>query len=322
MSNVVKLTGREAPKAKKSVMDTKIYTRAESEVWKVPPFQREKRVNAKVLALSKALKTNGGIMPGVITLGWIGSDKTVWLVDGQHRREAFLISDLQECIADVRMCHYVNMADMADDYVELNGKLVNMRPDDILRALEEDKPELRRIRTTCDYVTYGQINRYQTLNYVIGMSMLLRCWFMSAAEVPSRHSPKATDLAAQLTTEDTDKLIVFMQTARAAWGTDAENIRLWGTLNLTITMWLWRRLVTPNGVRGLKKAVTLTPDQFRKAILSVSADAGYLEWLVGRQLGDRDRVPCYSRLKAIFVKRLQQEGLGKVMLPQPSWVAR
>jgi hypothetical protein len=318
------LKGREAPKAKRSTMETLIFTRNEVMAWKIPPFQRAVRVNAKVLEVSEQLKVDGGVIPGVLTLGRLGSDKTIYLVDGQHRVEAFKISELPECIADARVCSYSSMAEMAEDFVELNGKLVNMRPDDILRGLEESLPQLRRIRSSCDCVSYGQVRRGDQSSALIGMSQLLRCWNMGKAEVVARHAPPATILAQTLDDEEADRLIVFMNTARAAWGTDEENYRLWGSLNLTICMWLWRRLVLEKE-RGVKKAVVLSPDEYRKCLMSVSADSGYLEWLVGRQIGERDRAPCYMRLRAIFAKRLAEgrpAGAPKIMFPQPSWVVR
>jgi hypothetical protein len=305
-------------------METLIFGVSEMRTWKLPGFQRDVRVNQKVMEVSEELKENGGVIPGVLTLGRLGTDKTIYLVDGQHRREAFFISELKECIADVRMCSYSSMTDMAEDYVELNGKLVNMRPDDILRGLEESLPELRRVRSCCDYVTYGQVQRTNTAKAAIGMSALLRCWSMSRVDVPSRHSPRATVLAEALDAAEADRLILFMQTARSAWSDDPENYRLWNSLNLTICMWMWRRLVLDKN-RGVKKSVVLSAEDFRKCLMSVSASADYMEWLVGRQIGERDRAPCYGRLKAIFVKRLsdgRDVKSPKLMFPQPSWAAR
>jgi ParB/Sulfiredoxin domain len=320
---VLHMKGREAPKNKRSAMETLIFSRDEVMTWKIPPFQRPIRLNDKVMNLAESMKADGGIIPGVLTLGRLGTDKTIYLVDGQHRMEAFKISEQKECLADARMCQYSSMAEMAEDFVELNGKLVNMRPDDILRGLEESLPQLRRIRASCEFVTYGQINRYTTSSALIGMSQLLRCWYMSHAEAPARHSPAATVLAQSLEPSEADKLILFLQTARAAWGNDPENYRLWGSLNLTLVMWMWRRLVLDK-TRGVKKAVVLSVDDFRKCLMSVAASGDYVEWLVGRQMGERDRAPGYARLKAIFVKRLSTEGgeRGKVMFPQPAWAAR
>jgi hypothetical protein len=320
-ANILHIKGREAPKAKRSAMETLIIARDDVLTWKIPPFQRPVRVNDKVMALAETIKLDQTI-PGVLTLGRLGNDKTIYLVDGQHRIESFKISNQKECIADARMCQYASMAEMADDFVELNGKLVNMRPDDILRGLEESLPQLRRVRASCDFVTYGQIRRGDANSALIGMSQLLRCWHMGHAEVPARHSPAATVLAQSLEADDADKLILCMQTCRAAWGTDQENYRLWGSLNLTICMWIWRRLVLEKNRTAAKKAVVLSVDDFRKCLMSVSASADYLEWLVGRQMGERDRTPCYGRLRSIFVKRLESEKGIKVMFPQPAWAVR
>ncbi len=88
-------------------------------------------------------------------------------------------------------------------------------------------------------------------------------------------------------------------------------------LNLTICMWLYRRLViTPYSPKTPK----FTREQFTAAIGGLSTDEGYLQWLVGRQLRDRDRSPCYQRVKSIIVRR-HEAALGKkISLPAPSWV--
>lgn len=318
---IIYLKGREAPKASRSAMETLLFTRADIDGWKLPGFQRPLKVTAKVLQIAEDMKSDGGIVPGVLTLGRLGADKSFYIVDGQHRVEAFKISDLPECIADVRMVNFGSMAEMAEEFVQLNSRLVNMRPDDILRSLEESMPTLRRIRSTCDFVSYGQIRRGSGHSALISMSALLRCWHMSRTEVPGQNAPPATALASALDMNEVDKLVVFMNTARAAWGTDPENYRLWGNLNLTISMWLWRRLVIDRD-RGLKRAEVLSADMFRKCMMSASADSGYLDWLVGRNMVERERSPCYLRLKSIFTKRIQQDTAKKVLLPKPSWASR
>lgn len=319
--SIVYLKGREAPKAARSAMETLIFSREEINAWKLPAFQRELRINAKVMAIADAMKEEGGTIPGVLTLGRIGADKSFYIVDGQHRVEAFKLSGLMECIADVRIITFSSMADMANEFVELNSRLVNMKPDDILRGLEDSMPALRKIREGCPFVTYGHVRRGSGCSALIGMASLLRCWNMSSPEVPVASAPPAPTLAAALDNNEADKLIVFMSVARAAWGEDPENYRLWNTLNLTITMWLWRRLVLDRE-RGVKRAVVMTPDSFRKCLMSVSAESSYLDWLVGRNLNERDRSPCYMRLKVIFTKRLQEDSNKKVLLIAPSWASR
>jgi hypothetical protein len=321
---ILHLKAREAPKSVRSAMDTLLFTREDIANWKVPQFQRPIRVNAKVLALAEELKQSGGVIPGILTLGKLGANKTFYIVDGQHRAEAFKISELPECIADVRIVTFATMADMAEEFVNLNSRLVNMRPDDILRSLEESMPALRRVTENCEFVSYGQVRRGVTGSALVSMSVLLRAWFMSVNEVPTNGAPNATVLAGLLDNNEADKLIVFMQAARAAWGTDPENYKLWSGLNLTMSMWMWRRLVLDTDRRGGKRTVILTPDQFRKCLMAVSADRLYLDWLHGRTVSEVHRSPCYTRLKAIFTRRLQQDSKDpkKIALPSPSWASR
>jgi hypothetical protein len=58
--------------------------------------------------------------------------------------------------------------------------------------------------------------------------------------------------------------------------------------------------------------------------MSVSADTGYLDWLLGRHVGERDRAPAYQRLKAIFVARIIADNPRmpvKPKMPQPAWAS-
>lgn len=329
MANVFPIKGsREAPKSLRSTMDTLIFSANEIEGWLIPPFQRPLRVNEKVRALSEALKGEPGIcctLPGIITLGRLPADKTLWLVDGQHRKEGFKLSGKLEGLADVRICNFESMADMADEFVNLNSSLVKMKPDDILRGLEASAPALKYIREQCEFVGYDQIRRNSSTAPVLSMSVLLRCWATSAGDTPggaNRHVP-SHQLAATLDRHGAEQVVVFLLAARAAWGGDIEYARLWSGLNLTICMWLWRRLVLEEE-RGIKRFVKLTPEQFRKCLMSVSATGEYVDWLRGRAMGDRDRSPCYGRLKAIFANRLLDDSKDKKkpMMPSPAWASK
>jgi hypothetical protein len=53
--------------------------------------------------------------------------------------------------------------------------------------------------------------------------------------------------------------------------------------------------------------------------MSISADSTYVDWLLGRHIGERDRSPCYRRIKDIFAARLEAIQGKKPLLPQPSW---
>ena len=97
------------------------------------------------------------VIPGTITLGVL--DGQVYVVDGQHRIHAFLMTDLPVAYADVRTHYFKTMGDMAKEFVQLNSQLVRMRPDDILKGLEQSNKHMQELRRKCPYVGYDAIRR-------------------------------------------------------------------------------------------------------------------------------------------------------------------
>lgn len=281
--------------------------------WKLPTFQRDLRVNDKVIALAEKIKAEGGVIPGVLTLGML--DKERYLVDGQHRREAFLLSGCMIGFCDVRVLHFADMAAMGDEYVNVNQPLSKMRPDDILRGLELSYEPLAKIRKRCAFVGYDYIRRNEK-SPLISMSQAIRCWIGSLNEVPKSGSGSAAHFARTLTMEDAELLIAFLNCAYTAWGRDAVNTRLWSSLNLTLCMWLYRRLVI---TQWSPRSPKLTPEMFTKCLMAVSAAEIYVDWLVGRNLGGHHLAPAYGRLKGLFAGRLEIETGKKAALPQPPW---
>lgn len=327
MSNVVSIKGsREAPKSQRSMMETLIISVEQVKQWKVPPFQRPVRVNAKVSAIAEEIKQSGCSITGVITLGKIAKGPELYVVDGQHRLEAFRISGLEEIIADVRIYHGDDMAELAEEFVRLNTALVRMRPDDILRGLEPTSSTLRTIRSTCTFVGYDNIRRGGAAGPILSMNSVLRCWHGSSAETPVTNlaGKSVAKVASEMEADSTENLIRFLLTAHAAWGRDPEYYRLWGALNLTLCMWLWRRLVLEGNRSGGRRAVTLNVTQFKQCLMQLSANGNYLDWLAGRTLGDRDRSPAYQRIKDVFAERLMQESRDgkRPALPAPAWFSR
>lgn len=324
MSNVVPITGAQVPpKSEQSRMDTIIITPAMVNAWKMPPFQRPFRINDKVRMVADQIKKTESV-EGVLTLGRLKGDPALYIVDGQHRTEAFKSADIQEAIADVRVITFDSMSDMAEEFVRLNSSLVKMRPDDILRGLESSTPALRAIRKSCEFVGYDQIRRGKS-GPIVSMSALLRCWSAAGYETPATSSAGvgATGLAQSLDQASLQNMITFLATAHAAWGRDPEYYRLWGNLNMTLCMWLWNRLVIDRDRFGNKRYVVLSAVEFKRCLMSVSAESDYLAWLPGRNLTDRDRSPCYARLKAIMVRRLAADNRGKrPTFPSPAWASR
>lgn len=282
--------------------------------WKVPPFQRPLRINDKVTLLAEQIKREGGVIPGVIVLGILNKER--YLVDGQHRRESFLLSECIVGYVDIRVLHFSDMAEMGEEYVNLNSRLVNMRPDDVLRGLESTFEALGKIKKRCQFVGYDQIRRGDK-SPVLSMSALLRCWTSSATEVP-RAAGSALALARTLSMEDADTCIDFLSLAYAAWGRDMVTSRLWANLNLTLCMWLYRRVVVASYSPNVPK---ITKDSFSKCLMSLAADATYPDWLLGRNNGQRDSSPAYKRIKEAFARRLEIETGKKPRLPQPAWAS-
>lgn len=214
MTANLKLLDTRAKRVTHTSLDTIRVTPEIANAWKSPPFQRPLRVNSKVMALAETIKADGGVLPGVLTLGVLERD--TYLLDGQHRREAFLQSGCPEGYADIRRHVFESMADMGSEFV----------------------------------------------------------------------------------------------------GRDPEYHRLWGSLSLTLTFWLYRRLVV---TQFSQKTPKLTREQFTRCLQSLSADSIFVDWLHGRLLSDRDRAPCLNRMKTIFAQRLFAELGRKVVLPAPAW---
>lgn len=313
-ATVLKLLDTAPKKQTRTSVDTIIITPDVVKSWKNPPFQRPLRVNAKVMALSEQIKSDSGVLPGVITLGVL--DRHEYLLDGQHRREAFLLSEVPEGATDVRKHFFDSMADMGEEFVNLNSQLVRLRPDDVLRGLEGSIEGLAALRSACPFVGYDQIRR-GTHSPLLSMATVLRTWNGSAPEVPSSSGgASALELARRTTADEATSMASFLKLAHDAWGRDVEYVRLWGALNLTLCMWLYRRLVI---TQYSPKTPRLTKDAFGKCLMSLSADTAYLEWLAGRSFNEANRSPGYNRVKIIFARRISEVTQQKAMLPAPAW---
>jgi hypothetical protein len=312
---LVKLTG-EAERATQTTVDTIEITKKLAASWKSPPFQRELRPTPKVVGLAESIQKHG-VMPGVLTLGVLDGD--VFIVDGQHRLHAFLLADVLVCYADVRTHYFTTMGQMADEFVQLNSSLVRLRPDDILKGMEQSNVQLQKIRCKCPYVGYDRVRSGSSNAPVLSMSTMLRVWDGSRSDVPSMGGAGAATIAAQLEDRGVAALCAFLQLCFTAWRRDPEYTTLWGSLNLVLCAWLYRRVVIGNPGKGQSRSNKLTDDQFRKSLLSLSAADDYIEYLVGRRISDRDRAPSYNRMKAIFARRYWDEHKQKLLLPSPPW---
>lgn len=304
--------------------ETVIVTQNTIGEWRPPPFQRPLTVNKKVEALAEVIKAEGGVIPGVITLGKIRGE--TYLLDGQHRVRAFLMSGHEEGYADLRIHEFENMGQMGQEFVNLNCKLVALRPDDVLRGLEGSSEALRGIRKRCPFVGYDRVRRGADNSPFVSMSVLLKCWSMSQGNTPGGgFHGSSIDLVQHLTLYDASTISDIACLLDSAWGREVQYAKLWKSLNLTMCMWLYRKMVLEVGERlgqtgrGAKRSSLMSAATFKKAMMEISADATYLDWLVGRLMRDRDRAPCFNRLKAIISRRVLAETKVKVKFPQPEW---
>lgn len=309
-----------AARESRSMMETLLIDAGTLEKWKDPPFQRPLKINDKVRELADELKRNGGVIKGTIEIGIVaaGEEAGMYLCDGKHRMQAFTLSGMPECIADVSFKNYDSLAEMAIDFVELNTRLVNFQPDDNLRAFEGSSTGLQTIRRLCPYVGYGNIKRNYS-SALLSMSAVLKQWDGSAAETPTVGRGRSSDMAKMLTGEEAEKIAEFLNTALVAWSRDPAYGRLWLSLNITVCMWMWRRLVLDKDRNGNRRHVILAPEQFKRCMMSLSADQNYLDWLVGRTMSERDRSPAYARIKQLFAARITEDTGQKAKFPQPAW---
>lgn len=301
-------------KKTKTVVDTILVTPEKVRTWKSPVFQRQLRENRKVQALAEQLKNDGGVWPGIVTLGFFNGE--TYLIDGQHRAHAFIMSGLAEGYSDVRIHYFNSMAEMGDEFVKLNSQLVVLRPDDILRGLESSMPALKVIRGECPFIGYDVVRRSEKAP-IVSMSMVLRSWRAGINEVPASTGGEAARVVASGMDETEVRYFAeFMNIAYKAFGRDVEYQRLWARLNLTLSVWMYKHLVLS---QYSPKTPRLTKEMFQRCLMALSADTEYLDWLVGRTLSERDRSPAYARMKSIFARRIMQETGRKVSLPQPVW---
>lgn len=206
--------------------------------WKIPPFQRELKINGKVLAVAEEIRSSGGVLPGILTLGVL--DGVVYIVDGQHRIAAWRQAAMPYGYADVRTHFFESMGEMAKEFVRLNSSLVKLRPDDIMRGMEPSTSSLQRLRRKCPFIGYDMIRRGEK-SPVLSMSAFVRMWAAAKQDVPSAGG--SLEALAGFDDGETTHAVDFATVCYEAWSRDTEYARLWSMLNMTLCAWLYRRSV-------------------------------------------------------------------------------
>jgi hypothetical protein len=301
--------------------DTKIVTPKMVGSWEAPPFQRPVQTSKKVLALVEQLKATGRLEDSAIVLGeWEGR---TYIVDGQHRLRAFMLSELERMSAQVTVHNYekgpAGLRAMHETYIHLNSHLARHRPDDLLRAMEGVNVHLHQIKSACKFTGFDYIRRGPT-SPILSMSTAIRSWMSSASDVPGGCSKGAMDMVMDLTDTETKSLIDFLSLAHEAWGDGVENKPLWAGLNLILCMWLYRNTVLAPPPDNPKKK-NLTRAQFLKGLFALAADKKYMNWIFGRsgKVNEDTRNPAYRELLRTIKNRMNAEGIKNFHLPCPDW---
>jgi len=305
----------------RSVTKSTVLTRELIDEWLAPGFQRPITDNAKLERYSKGL-LKSPVIASVIHLGhWEGK---LYTIDGRHRLEGFRRSGLAQVRADVNIKDYDSgedgMREMAYDYVILSTTIAKQRPDDGLRALEKTNGYLKSIRMDCPFVGYDPIRR-NAASPLLSTAVALSAWHGSVNEVPRTPKAGAIENANSLTLVDCTHLTQFLKLVYTAWGHEFNNRRLWSTLNITLCMWLYRRMVM-GMTNSLARSTKLTPEQFLLGLRGLAGSANYVEWLTNRSLHERERSPAYGRLRAIFVGVLNEALQRRILMPSPMWYSR
>lgn len=309
--------------------------------WKRPKLQRPLQLSRKVYELAEAMQLEAAKdpdeawcrIPGVITLGKVLEKdyKGTYLLDGQHRIDGALKLacgpilvpggvSVRQALTNAREKTFDTFAEMGTEFANLNSQLVATKPDDILRALSEMNPHLADIEKACPFIGYDRTGKHKE-TVLLSMSAALRTWFGSGGLVPAS-GPPARDTIKYCDDTQTAKIIDFYSAcAEAGWALPTLQ-RLWSTLNLSINMWLWRRVVLGESVQrfhGGQAPLVLERKQYVECMREVASTKAYIEWLGGRSLRYQDRQPCYGRLKDMFTERLAKLGRTSPRFPMAEW---
>lgn len=318
-------------------MQTMIITPDRLAEWKLPglqrPLVRSKRVEDAAIAMqleaAKDPEEACAVIDGVITLGKLG--KETYLVDGQHRlygafawaaREILVHGGVlvKQALVDVRVRHFESMADLAEAFINLNSQLNPTKPDDIMRSLAASNEHLRQIEKACPFVGYDLTGANKKLK-LLSMSSAIRTWFGSGGLIPA-NGPSALEIVRKyLDKNQADMMISFYGAAMEAGWAHEPFKRLWGSLNLGVNMWIYRRTVLGETMRfgtGGHRPMVLTRDQYIVCMRSLM-EPEYMDWLVGRQLRYQDRVPCYNHIKERFTVALKPLGIEAPRFPMAQW---
>lgn len=298
-------------------------TQAQAAGWVSPPFQRRLILNRKVKAIATTMRATEEI-PGVIVLGVLGG--VVYLVDGQHRRQAFKDSGASQGVATVVTFEYADMAEMSSHYRELNSKISFGSPDDTLKAMAFSNDSIKEIKARCPFIGYGTRNRVgANAENFVSMAAFTNAWNTAGFDALKSSFGSAISFMGSVSTGEAVDIAEAANAMHRAWGVGKEMSSLWKKLNVVCCLWFWRRSVL--GWSGSSKAngswkrsnQRVPAKDFERGFMSLSANGTYLDWLVGRSNMGKDSQECARRVKLIILDRIESDTGTRPPLPTSSW---
>lgn len=287
---------------------------AKTGVWKIPDWGREPKVNRHVLSVAEDLKECNHLS-STLVLGVY--DNTIWRIDGNHRLLGFLLSGIPNMLAHC-MVHYCDgHKDMYRIYKIYQRHLRTPTKDDNLKGLAETRDPLQTIKNRCKFVTYETVN--DTESRRIRMSAVIRAWYDSVPYIPKHIRANIEEQAVKIEETEARKIVEFLLACKE--GLSIQVPFLWKPINITLLMWLYRRLVWGEiDVESEDVEYSrLTKDEFILGMLGLQTN-NYYGTLGTREL-ERDRFGAYTSLMSYFKKSLHSMGVKRrLTLPiKPKW---
>lgn len=289
--------------------------------WKVVgDIQRGSSLTKKIVEVGEDIG-GSGIFPSTIYIAvWEGNQ---YINDGLQRfsgwRDAVSKGGPTQVAANVQWEYFPDGPDgkakMGERFAKLQLTLKRHRPDDGLRAIQHSLPAIKLIADECPNVGFGAVQRSNSKNTSLSMAVALQSWASSASE-QCTSSGSARDLAYRLTMDDAKKCVSFLTVARGAWGSTVEYNRLWGPVNLSVCMWLYRRMV----VDPEQGVTPLTAKQFSNCLVTLTNDtpkSTYVEWLRAKpSSAENRRMALANHIRPRFISRIRQEKIRKHSSPK------
>jgi hypothetical protein len=221
--------------------------------------------------------------------------------------------------AELRWEFFDDYAKMALRFDKLQRHMAKMKPDDGLRALEHSVPVLAYIKKSCLFVGYGKIQRAESTSASLSMSVLVRCWVGSESAVPTSSPGAARELVQAMDQSTAERCVEFATLAFRAWENNSEFGPLWGTVNLTLCIWLYRRMVLAPST----EVKPMTREQFGRFLMALTDD-DYIEFLRGKQMTRNSRNAVMTRLETrltTFLKKVDPK-VRRPCLPKRDWAIK